>query len=143
MESIQQEIHQLIVEAFLSLHEDWRRVSEHFGLTLFQFWTILNLEDPEGLPPSVLARMVLCDKSSMTRVVDDLEAKNLAVRTHSTNGDRRSQRVILTDQGRRMRESLLSTRFENAAKQAQVLSEAEMLETRLILQRFLEPLQSS
>jgi DNA-binding MarR family transcriptional regulator len=143
MESIQQEIHRLIVEAFLSLHEDWRRVSEQFGLTLFQFWTLINLEDPEGLPPNVLARMVLCDKSSMTRVVDDLEAKNLAVRKRSTNGDRRSQRIILTDQGRRMRESLLSARFENAAKQAQVLSESEMLETRLILQRFLEPLHSS
>lgn len=143
MESIQQDIHQLIVEAFLALHEDWRRVSEHFGLTLLQFWTILNLEDPEGLPPSVLARMVLCDKSSMTRVIDDLEDKKLVVRKRSPNGDRRSQRILLTDQGRRMRESLLSARFEDAAKQGQVLSESEMLETRLVLQRFLEPLHTS
>lgn len=143
MESIQQDIHQLIVKAFLALHEDWRCVSEHFDLTLLQFWTILNLENPEGLPPGVLARMVLCDKSSMTRVIDDLEDKKLVVRKHSPNGDRRSQQILLTDQGRRMRESLLSARFENAEKQAQVLSEAEMLETRLILQRFLEPLHSS
>lgn len=143
MESTQQEIHRLIVEAFLSLHEDWRRVSEQFGLTLFQFWTLINLEDPEGLPPGVLARKVLCDKSSMTRVVDDLEAKNLVVRERSTNGDRRSQRITLTDQGRKMREALLSARFENAAKQAQTLSETEMLEICLSLQRFLEPLHSS
>lgn len=143
MESIQQNIHRLIVEAFLALHEDWCRVSEHFGLTLFQFWTILNLEDPEGLSPGMLARMVLCDKSSMTRVVDELEAKGLAVRQRSPNGDRRSQRILLTDQGRRMREALLSARFENAAKQAQILSEPEMREICLSLQRFLEPLHAS
>lgn len=143
MKSIQQDIHRLIVEAFLSLHEDWRCVSDHFELTLFQFWTILNLEDPEGLPPSILARRVLCDKSRMTRVVDELEAKKLVMRKSSPDGDRRSQRVILTDQGRGMREALLLAQGENAAKQAQVLSEAELLETRLILQRFLEPLQDS
>lgn len=101
------------------------------------------MENPEGLPLRRLARLVLCDKSCMTRVVDDLEAKHLVVRERSNNGDRRSQRIILTDQGRSVRASILSARFENAAKQAQVLNTSEMLEMRLLLQRFLEPLRAS
>lgn len=143
MEAFQKEISQLIAEAFLYLHADWLRVSEQFGLTLFQFWTLIHLDNPEGLSPGMLARLVLCDKSSMTHVIDDLEARNLVVRERSKDGDRRSQRIVLTDRGKSMRASLLSAQSEHAAKQAQVLNETEMRELCLILQRFLKPLRSS
>lgn len=42
MESIQQEIHRLVVEAFLALHEDWRRVSEQFGWLIRAFRGVLR-----------------------------------------------------------------------------------------------------
>lgn len=117
MEAIQQEIYQLIGEAFLHFHEDYLRVSEQLGLTLFQFWTLIHLEDPEGLSPSVLAHLVLCDKSSVTHVVDDLEAKPLVVREHRKQGGRRFQRIV-SPMRAVVCAAIFSERFANAARLA-------------------------
>ena len=56
-------------------------------------------ETPDGLPMNELAERILYSKSGLTRVVDRMEEAGFVRRVrHET--DRRSIRVVLTDEGR-------------------------------------------
>ncbi len=56
-------------------------------------------ETPDGLRMNELAERILYSKSGLTRVVDRMEEAGLVRRVRQEN-DRRSIRVVLTDEGR-------------------------------------------
>lgn len=112
-------ISQLISSTFIHLDEGDRQLMKRFGITTTQYWALVHLEHPEGRSLSELARLLICDKSNITSVVDKLEEAHLAWRQRSGAGsDRRFTRVILTEQGQQLRrqakearEGILSTRL--------------------------------
>ena len=70
------------------------------GIPMRCYDLLVHLEEsPEGLQMNELAERILYSKSGFTRVVDRMEEAGLVQRVRPAN-DRRSIRVVLTDQGR-------------------------------------------
>lgn len=103
-----QEIAQLISQSFIHLDESQRQLMKRFGLTVTQYWALVHLNDVEGRSLSELANLLLCDKSNVTSIVDKLEETGLAERKRGKAGDRRYTRVVLTPQGRLLRQKLIT-----------------------------------
>jgi DNA-binding MarR family transcriptional regulator len=75
----------------------WAILSE-LGLAPQQAMAISTLKPGEPMPMSALADAMHCDNSSITGIVDRLEALGLAERRPSER-DRRVKAVVLTDKG--------------------------------------------
>ena len=87
-------------------------------LTIPRFWALVHLGDPNGHTMMELAQLLLCDKSNVTAIVDKLEERGWATRVRGKAGDRRFTSVVLTPEGRRVRDlavpahtAWVSTRF--------------------------------
>jgi DNA-binding MarR family transcriptional regulator len=97
-------------------------------LTIPHFWALVHLGAPEGRTMQQLAQLLLCDKSNITAIVDKLEERGWATRQRGKAGDRRFTRVVLTVEGRRVRDlavpahtAWVSTRFAG-------LSDSQLIE---------------
>ena len=69
-------------------------------VTYDQWGVLLMILTQRGDTAAVLARGMECDTGSMTRMIDRLEAKELIVRTRSTD-DRRRVQLDLTPAGKK------------------------------------------
>jgi DNA-binding MarR family transcriptional regulator len=83
-----------------------REIAE-FDVTYEQWGVLLMILTQRGETAAVLAREMDCDTGSMTRMLDRLEAKELIVRTRSTD-DRRRVQLELTASGKRLAERLVT-----------------------------------
>lgn len=72
-------------------------------LTLPQAWLLMNLDGP--VPMGEVANRVRADPSTITWLVDRLEARGLLERRPHPS-DRRVKHLVLTPQGERLRERL-------------------------------------
>jgi DNA-binding MarR family transcriptional regulator len=84
-----------------------RLLFARWDLSPSQF-NILNVlgDRPAGLSQTELSRLLIMHRSNVTGLVDRLEARGL-VRREETPGDRRAYRVVLTDAGRALIQSVL------------------------------------
>jgi DNA-binding MarR family transcriptional regulator len=92
--------------------------SSEIVLTIPHFWALVHLGVPEGHTMVELAQLLLCDKSNVTAIVDKLEERGWATRVRGKAGDRRFTSVVLSAEGRRVRDlavpahtAWVSTRF--------------------------------
>lgn len=76
-------------------------------VTYEQWGVLLALLTRRGDTAACLARVMECDTGSMTRMLDRLEAKELIVRTRSTD-DRRRVRLELTESGGKLADRLIA-----------------------------------
>ncbi len=76
-------------------------------VTYDQWGVLLAIQTGRGDTAAGLARVMDCDTGSMTRMLDRLEAKDLIVRTRSTD-DRRRVQLELTPNGKRLAERLVA-----------------------------------
>ena len=79
-----------------------RRLFRPFGLSEAQFNVLHVLQDAEEeLSQSALSDILVVDRSNVTGLVDRMEAAGW-VQRHRVPGDRRSYRVKLTPEGRKL-----------------------------------------
>lgn len=71
-----------------------------------QFAVLVRLSISDGLSQNVIAEYVLKDDATITRILDSLEKKKLAVRKKARH-DRRSNLAYLTPKGRELVEKML------------------------------------
>ena len=71
-----------------------------------QFAVLVLLSISDGLSQNVVAEYVLKDDATITRILDSLEKKKLAVRKRAPH-DRRSNLAYLTPKGRKLVEKML------------------------------------
>ncbi len=71
-----------------------------------QFAVLVRLSRSEGLSQNIIAEYVLKDDATITRILDSLEKKKLAVRKKDEH-DRRSNLAFLTPKGRDVVEKML------------------------------------
>lgn len=83
-----------------------REIVDH-DVTYDQWGVLLMMLKDRGDTAGMLARAIECDSGSMTRMLDRLEAKELIVRTRSTD-DRRRVELELTPTGKRLAERLVA-----------------------------------
>lgn len=90
---------------------DFAAAAAHHGLTSTQARVLAQLDGP--VPMRGLAKLLVCDASNVTGIVDRLEAREL-VRREASPADRRVKNVVATDAGRevirRVREEMQATR---------------------------------
>ena len=71
-----------------------------------QFAVLVRLSISDGLSQNVIAEYVLKDDATITRILDSLEKKKLAVRKKARH-DRRSNLAYLTPKGKELVEKML------------------------------------
>lgn len=82
-----------------------RLVEEGFDLTSEQAIVIMRLSIQDGLTQQELSDAIFKEKSSVKRLIDNLERKNMIVRIMDQN-DRRNKRIHLTHGGRILQENM-------------------------------------
>lgn len=88
-----------IEQAYRHLEQVYEQLITPLGLNLLEWYALRALYDDDGMSASHLAQSVCRHPSSMTALLDRMEAKGLLRREVDAN-DRRSVRVFLTDAGR-------------------------------------------
>lgn len=75
--------------------------------------------------PSELSREVMLTSGAMTNRIDRLERSGLVSRRRPEEGDRRSIRIRLTDEGLALIDVAIASRFDQARRALEALDEAE------------------
>ena len=112
---------------------------EVFGLNPTQYGLLAILEPGDGQRLTVLSRRLLLSKSTVTRVVDQLGRAGMVRRAPDT-ADRRAQRVVLTEEGNRIRGRIIAGHDLSLKRRLSVLTAAEQKELNAILTKLREGL---
>ncbi|WP_299260295.1 MarR family winged helix-turn-helix transcriptional regulator [uncultured Aquimarina sp.] len=89
-------------------------------------WSVLKrLKVKDGQPQNDLAFITHRDKTSMTRLVNTMESKNLVVRKSDEN-DRRVNRIFLTDYGKEVIEKVTPIMYDLIPAVQESLSNEEI-----------------
>jgi MarR family transcriptional regulator, 2-MHQ and catechol-resistance regulon repressor len=96
--SIAHQQHRLIHDIYVLLDDGDRQVLEATDLTPMEFSVLQRLSTEHGRRLTDIGAELLCVKSTITRLVDRLEADGLVRRTPDPD-DRRAQRLLLTPRG--------------------------------------------
>jgi DNA-binding MarR family transcriptional regulator len=139
---LEREISQYITQAFLELDDGEQQLMKRFGLTLTQYWALVHLNDAEGRSLSELADLLICDKSNMTSVVDKLEERGLAERNRGKAGDRRYIRVVLTPEGKQLRNVLMFVQDHFLSLRLQSINVENLQQLREPLRQLASTLQA-
>jgi DNA-binding MarR family transcriptional regulator len=128
-------------EIVLALRRVSQAVDEHsrylwqqYGLTAPQLGTLRELDQTENLTPTALSERIHVGAATLAGILKRLEARGLIRRTRDEL-DRRSHRLCLTDEGRRLSRqapALLRDGFRRRLNQMQSWEQTQMLS---ILQR--------
>lgn len=112
---------------------------EKIGLTLPQFYVLATIGYSGNLPFGDIGQKMMVTVSNLTGIVDRLEEKGLVARERDTH-DRRVVHVKLTDKGRDLYMTAVTT-FENSVSQFfSPLNRAEQKELSTLLRKLLQVL---
>jgi DNA-binding MarR family transcriptional regulator len=90
-----------IEQAYRHLEQVYDRLIGPLGLNILEWYALRALYGDDGMSASHLAQIVCRHPSSMTALLDRMEEKGLLRRVMDAH-DRRSVRIFLTDEGRRV-----------------------------------------
>lgn len=131
------EQHRLLHDIYVLLDDGDRQVLEATGLTPLEFAVLQLLHLHEGRRLTDIGAELFCVKSTITRLVDRLEADGLVRRTPDPD-DRRAQRLRLTSRGVMIRDQAMSLHSAAVERRMAVLDADE----QSILRRLLAKLHS-
>jgi DNA-binding MarR family transcriptional regulator len=124
---------QLCVDLFGSARPQMLDVQAQYGLKPPQFFALNALDDP--VPMSHIADVLRCDRSAVTWITDRLEERGYVER-QSDARDRRVKLLVLTDEGRRVRDEIRARLAEPPEALAR-LTAAEQRTLRDLLRKVL------
>ncbi|MET7637976.1 MarR family transcriptional regulator [Streptomyces sp. NPDC005438] len=134
LDEVTLEVLSLFGEVSARYHEEYDRAASRHGLSGAQA-RVLSLLYAEPLPMRQVARVIRCEPSNITGIVDRLEERGLVERQPNP-ADRRVKLAALTDEGRRvvreLRDNLPFARQPLAA-----LTTEQRLQLRDLLRRVL------
>jgi len=138
--SLAHQQHSLIHDIYVLLDDGDRRVLEAMRLSPLEFAVLQRLDTTQGQRLTDIGTELLCVKSTITRLVDRLEADGLVLRTPDPD-DRRAQRLLLTSRGSEV--SNKATLLHNAAveRRLSVLDPAEQQQLSTLLEKLRSGLQ--
>jgi DNA-binding MarR family transcriptional regulator len=109
-------------------------IGQEFDLAPQQVMAVRVLEEP--LPMGELAKLLACDNSNVTGIIDRLEERGLVERRPAEH-DRRVKRLFLTAEGERLRREI-TRRISEPPPQIAALPVQEQRQLRAILQKALD-----
>jgi DNA-binding MarR family transcriptional regulator len=113
-------------------------VAREFDLLPQHVIALRSLDRP--IPMSELARLLACDNSNVTGIIDRLEERGLAERRNAAH-DRRVKLVALTPEGKRLKEGV-EARMAEPPPPIEALSRQDQRALRDILRRAAEALEA-
>lgn len=127
-------MYRLLHDLYVLFDDSDRRTLRAFGLTNSQY-TLLTLLDPhEGQHLTTLSDRLFCVRSTITRMIDHLEAAGLVQRMGDPH-DRRAQCVLLTKAGVELRRRARQAHQRSLQSRLQILSEAEQQQLVALLEQ--------
>jgi DNA-binding MarR family transcriptional regulator len=105
---------------------------KHWGLSVAQFDVLAHVGASEGMTQQELADSLLVTKGNVCQLVDKLEDRGLISRLHQG----RSNRLFLTDEGRRLFEQVVPAHEVAIAERFSVLSMEEQARLYELLRKF-------
>ena len=109
-------------------------IQAEYGLKPPQFFALNALDEP--VPMSSSASMLRCDRSAVTWITDRLEERGYVER-RSDASDRRVKLLVLTEEGRRVREEIRA-RLSTPPEALSRLTPAEQRTLRDLLRKALD-----
>lgn len=134
--------YQWIQKVYVSLDDYDRQILEESGLTTSEYRTLAILDQQEGERLTAISERLLVSKSTITRVIDELEKRSWVERIPDPH-DRRALRVVLTPRGVEERKRISNTHQQALNQVFHQLEEREQNELRMILSSLFEILQDS
>jgi DNA-binding MarR family transcriptional regulator len=134
--------HQLFHEIYVLLDDGDRRTLAEAALTPLEFAVLQRLDTVQGRRLTDVGNELLCVKSTITRVVDRLEAAGLVQRMPDPE-DRRAQRVTLTTQGAGVRDQAVALHQNSIARRFDRLDPTEQHTLTQLLEKLRTGLQLS
>jgi len=116
--------YRMIRDIYVLLEDGDRRVLNRFNLTPSQYEVLSLLDIEESQRLTMLSERLLCARSTITRIIDQLEQAGL-VRRITDADDRRAQRVMLTPAGAALLQRARSSHRDSLVSRISVLSEGE------------------
>lgn len=118
-------VYQTLMGISLMLDEGDVRTLRRFGLTSAQFNALRHLQRDRSNSINDLARLLICDKSNATRLVDRLLRDGLVERKQDPD-DRRFVRVRLTNEGVRLRDGAVAAHHASIRARFTAFDRAEL-----------------
>jgi DNA-binding MarR family transcriptional regulator len=112
------------------------------GLTFTQYVVMVHLRDRPAVSATVLCDQLCHDSGALTRVLDQLEARDFIQRERSRE-DRRSVLLQLTEHGRQALEVLLPRVIDRLNETLSDFSRSDLTELTRLLAKLIGQLESS
>ena len=106
------------------------------GLRVPEWRVLACLIDQDGLMTTKLASYAMCEQSRMSRILDQMQTKDL-IRRHTGEGDKRRVTIHLTDKGRGLAMELVDLARNHEAKLLALLKETDANRLKPALQTLL------
>lgn len=128
-------IYRMLHNVYVFLDSSDHQALAPFDLTTTQYrlLTLINEDTHQSL--SLLSERILRNRSTVSRLIEQLEQRGLVRRIHSTQ-DRRQQYVELTDSGKKLYAQAQAAHLRSLSHSFEIFSEAE----RHLLQKHLSRL---
>lgn len=133
-------LYRLIQKVYVFLDDYDRKTLERFELNTSQYRTLIFLGGEGGERLITISRRLLLSKSSITRIIDDLEDREWVKRIPDPE-DRRALRVVLTPLGTRRRQQIISEHQQAMDDIFQQFTPEERIELDRLLGRLCVSLQ--
>lgn len=127
--------------AQLAVFEDFAADLKDFEVTPGRFGVLVLISANPGMTQSLLASATQLDRSTMVAVIDQLEARGLVERRASPT-DRRSNALVLTEEGEKLLKQLKRRIKQHEARIAAAMTPAETTTLVDLLTRIRNRLQS-
>jgi MarR family 2-MHQ and catechol resistance regulon transcriptional repressor len=121
---IAQQQYRMLLDIYVLLDDGDHRVLAAYGLTPSQYAVLLLLDSQEGIRLATVSARLLLARSTITRIVDQLEQAGL-VRRESDPDDRRAQRVVLTAEGETRRKMAQESHDQSVEHRLMTLAPAD------------------
>lgn len=105
-----------------------------YNLTPAQFGVLAHLAGNDGITQQSLSEMLFVTKGNVCGLIGRLEERGLVVR-HNDPGDRRSNRLHLTDEGRQLAELVVPANEQFISDYMSALETEEQETLRALLRR--------
>ncbi len=119
-----QQQYRMIHDIYVLLQDGDSRVLRKFDLTSSQYGLLMLLDLEKGQRLVDLSERLMLARSTITRIVDQLEKRDFVRRVPDPE-DRRAQRVILTELGAERREEAHVAHEESLQRRLSMLSDDE------------------
>lgn len=133
-DSVAHQEYRLIIDIYVFLDAFDRQLLRKFGLTATQYNVLLHLDPLHGQQLVTLSDLMMVARSTITRIIDQMEAASLVDRVVDPD-DRRAQRVVLTPAGVALRQRVHDAHGAALEDYLSVLGQTEQSELLVLLRK--------